>query len=638
MADIQQLGDYEILRRIATGGMGTVYLARHNGTRREVALKVLSAQMSEDPEFVARFQREVQATAALRHPHIVQVYDTGTIDGQRYLAMEYLSGGNLQQELVQLTIKNQQMPMAQALQITRQIASALEYAHKRGLVHRDIKPSNIMIAADGRYVLTDFGIVLTQGGTKLTRNVETIGTPEYMSPEQIQGRVPDRRSDVYSLGIVLYEMLAGIAPFKAENTLAVLYKHVHEQPPTLARVRTDLSAPVVNLVSRSIAKKPEDRFQSAQDMIHGLDRAILGKSVGGNKGNGRGLRRVAIVGALGTMLAALGVVVFILVTNGLPGVFGRRPPTIVATATLVPIPTAQSLVPGGPIDTVGEPTPTASSVIEPCVPDPSAGAATSPCTQPTVMATGVLPATVVNPPATAIANPPENTLTPAGPPTSAPPAAPTDGPVTYLTVSGANPVKVRNGPGTDYDLVGEITPGVSIQIVRKIKRDEYTWFQIQFVQSPSGFAWVREDVVAIIGITDVIPTAEPWVINPYSATVRFLPRNNYGEVALGSQPNESRQATLAWDVQGAKKMELEIGTIQSQEELANAFDCPPGNLQTIKPNNAINKRTVLTLPKGEYVFDVPDKGYYIFTLHIMRGDNTETTISRNVIVDCKKLQ
>ncbi len=633
MADIQQLGDYEILRRIATGGMGTVYLARHNGTRREVALKVLSAQMSEDPEFVARFQREVQATAALRHPHIVQVYDTGTIDGQRYLAMEYLSGGNLQQELVQLTIKNQQMPMAQALQITRQIASALEYAHKRGLVHRDIKPSNIMIAADGRYVLTDFGIVLTQGGTKLTRNVETIGTPEYMSPEQIQGRVPDRRSDVYSMGIVLYEMLAGIAPFKAENTLAVLYKHVHEQPPTLARVRTDLSAPVVNLVSRAIAKKPEDRFQSAQDMIHGLDRAILGKSVGGNKGGGGGLRRVAIVSAIVTMLAALGVVVFILVTNGLPGMLGRRPTSPAATPTLVPIPTDQSIVTEVPAGTPIEATPAASPGTEPCVPDPSAGATESPCAQPTT--TVMLPATVTNSLATEVTKPPENTPTPAGPPT---PAATAEGPVTYLTVSGANPIKVRNGPGTDYDLVGEITPGVSIQIVRKIKRDEYTWFQIRYIHEQGDFAWVREDVITIIGITDTIPTAEPWVINPYSATARFLPRNNYGEIALGSQPNESRQATLQWDVQGAKKMELEISTIQTQEELANAFDCPPGNLQSIKPNNAINKPIVLSLPKGEYVFSIPDKGYYIFTMHIVRGDNTETTISRNVIVDCKKLQ
>ena len=614
MADIQQLGDYEILRRIATGGMGTVYLARHNGTRREVALKVLSAQMSEDPEFVARFQREVQATAALRHPHIVQVYDTGTIDGQRYLAMEYLSGGNLQQELVQLTIKNQQMPVARALQITRQIASALEYAHKRGLVHRDIKPSNIMIAADGRYVLTDFGIVLTQGGTKLTRNVETIGTPEYMSPEQIQGRVPDRRSDVYSMGIVLYEMLAGIAPFKAENTLAVLYKHVHEQPPTLVRVRTDLSAPVVQLVTRSIAKKADDRFQSAQDMIHALDRAILGKSIAGSKGKAG--RRVAIMAAITTMLVALGVVVFILMTNGLPRIFPTRGPSVIATATLAPIATTQTNL--NPIETpTTAPETAVPATIEPGAGDPN-GVPTEPAN---------------NAPPTAQAP-----VTPAGPPTPVSTPAATDGPVTYLTVSGANDVQVRNGPGTDYDLVGKITPGVSIQIVRKIKREEYTWYQIQFVQSPSGYAWVREDVVAIIGIADIIPTAEPWVINPYSATVRFLPRNNYGEVALGSQPNEGRQATLQWDVQGAKKMELEISTIQNQEELANAFDCPPGNLQTIKPNNAINKRTVLTLPKGEYVFDVPDKGYYIFTLHILRGDNTETEISRNVIVDCKKLQ
>lgn len=612
MADIQQLGDYEILRRIATGGMGTVYLARHGSTRREVALKVLSAQMSEDPEFVARFQREVQATAALRHPHIVQVYDTGTIDGQRYLAMEYLSGGNLQQELVQLTIKNQQMPVARALQITRQIASALEYAHKRGLVHRDIKPSNIMIAADGRYVLTDFGIVLTQGGTKLTRNVETIGTPEYMSPEQVQGRIPDRRSDVYSMGIVLYEMLAGIAPFKAENTLAVLYKHVHEQPPTLTRVRTDLTAPVAQLVTRSIAKKADDRFQSMQDMIHALDRAILGKSIGGSAGNN--IRRVAIFGALGTMLAALAVVVYIVAINGPPRILGSNPAAVAATSTIALIPTAETTPTDVP--TVVEPTTELTTTVNPVDVGPNG--------VPTEMITSTNSA----PTATGVISGP---LTPA-------PTAVATGPVTYLTVSGANPVKVRNGPGTDYDLVGEITPGVSIQILRKIRRDEYTWYQIRFLHEQGDFAWVREDVVAIIGIADIIPTAEPWVINPYSATVRFLPRNNFGEVALGSQPNESRQATLAWDVQGAKRMELEITTIQDQSIIANDFDCPAGNMQSIKPNNAVNKRTVLTLPKGEYVFEIADKGYYVFTLYILRGDDSETTIQRNVIVDCKKLQ
>jgi len=624
MADLQSLGDYEILKRIATGGMGTVYLARHTGTRREVALKVLSAQMSEDPEFVARFQREAQATAALRHPHIVQVYDTGAIDGQRYIAMEYLSGGNLQQELVQLTIKNQQMPVARALQITRQIASALEYAHKRGLVHRDIKPSNIMIAADGRYVLTDFGIVLTQGGTKLTRNVETIGTPEYMSPEQVQGRTPDRRSDVYSLGIVLYEMLAGIAPFKAENTLAVLYKHVHEQPATLARVRTDLSAPVVQLVSTAIAKKPEDRFQTSQDMIHALDRAILGKSVGGRRPMDS--RRMAILGAAGTMLIASAVVIAVLLTGRvkLPFLAARAATTETPTVTPSPIPTAEV-----------SPTEANATLESPSVADPSSGitepaatntAATAPTSTPSADAS----------PTTAATTAPAASATPAAPPT--PETAATEGPVVYLTVSSANPVTVRNGPGTDYDSVGEITPGVSIQVWRKLKTDEYTWYQIQFVQSPSGYAWVREDVVTIIGNAGVVPTAEPWVVTPYSATVRFLPRNNYGEIALGSQPSETHQATLQWNVEGAKRMELEVSTIQSEADLGGQFDCPAGNLQTIRPNNAIGKRTVLTLPRGEYVFDIPDKGYYIFNLYIVRADDSETTISRNVIVDCQKLQ
>jgi len=241
---------------------------------------------------------------------------------------------------------------------------------------------------------------------------------------------------------------------------------------------------------------------------------------------------------------------------------------------------------------------------------------------------------------TAIPTPAPITSTPVIPTSSAPTpeAMNTEGPVAYLTVSSANPVIVRNGPGTDYDSVGEITPGVSIQVWRKIKTDGYTWYQIQFVQSPTGYAWVRDDVVIIIGSVDVVPTAEPWVISPYSATVRFLPRNDYGVIALGSLLTETHQATLQWIIQGAKRVELEISTIQNVTDLGGQFDCPPGNLQTIRPNNAISKRTVLTLPRGEYVFDIPDKGYYIFNLYIVRADDSETSISRNVLVGCQKLQ
>jgi len=399
---------------------------------------------------------------------------------------------------------------------------------------------------------------------------------------------------------------------------------VHEQPATLARVRTDLSAPVVQLVSTAIAKKPEDRFQTSQDMIHALDRAILGKSVGGRRPMDS--RRMAILGAAGTMLIASAVVIAVLLTGRvkLPFLAARAATTETPTVTPSPIPTAEV-----------SPTEANATLESPSVADPSSGitepaatntAATAPTSTPSADAS----------PTTAATTAPAASATPAAPPT--PETAATEGPVVYLTVSSANPVTVRNGPGTDYDSVGEITPGVSIQVWRKLKTDEYTWYQIQFVQSPSGYAWVREDVVTIIGNAGVVPTAEPWVVTPYSATVRFLPRNNYGEIALGSQPSETHQATLQWNVEGAKRMELEVSTIQSEADLGGQFDCPAGNLQTIRPNHAIGKRTVLTLPRGEYVFDIPDKGYYIFNLYIVRADDSETTISRNVIVDCQKLQ
>ena len=272
MAD--RIGPYEIIGRIAAGGMGTVYRAQHVDMKREVALKVLGTDLADDEEFVARFKREAQTISRLDHPNIIKVFDMGRDGATHYIAMEYISGGSLGTKLKQLAAANKRVPELDALRLIRPMADALGYAHKKGLVHRDIKPSNILLRPDGSPVLADFGIVQTGGATKLTRAMATIGTPEYMSPEQAQGLPLDGRSDLYSLGIVLYEMLSGTVPFKAETPLVVIYKLTRDALPDLAQARRDVSFATRRIVEKAAAKLPGDRFGNAAQMVAAMDGVI----------------------------------------------------------------------------------------------------------------------------------------------------------------------------------------------------------------------------------------------------------------------------------------------------------------------------------------------------------------------------
>ncbi|HFQ93316.1 MAG TPA: serine/threonine protein kinase, partial [Anaerolineae bacterium] len=279
----QQIDQYRILRHIARGGMADVYLAEDVDLERKVALKImLDALAASDPQFAERFRREAITVAKLDHPNIVQVYTVGqTPDGQPYIAMQYIEGGSLRDKLKELSDRRKLLTTEQALNIVRQIALALAVAHKAGIVHRDLKPANVLIRRDGTPVLVDLGIAAVQGGAKLTQTGSVIGTPAYMSPEQVRGRPLDGRSDLYALGIILYEILAGMPPFDAEESIAILHKQVYEEPLPLDQIRPNLTPQTLDIVSTALQKDPAHRCQSAGEMVQAIDRAIQAEGLSG---------------------------------------------------------------------------------------------------------------------------------------------------------------------------------------------------------------------------------------------------------------------------------------------------------------------------------------------------------------------
>ena len=255
-----RLGHYRILSLLGRGGMADVYRAEDERLGREVALKAVPPEFARDSERIERFQREVRAAARLSHPNIVTVFEFGHGEGQHFYTMDLMAGGDLK---ARIRTHPEGMAPEEARRIASAVAQALDYAHRRGFVHRDVKPENILFDEDGRPQLTDFGIARAmESGTRMTATGMSIGSPHYMSPEQAQGLEVDGRSDLYSLGVVLYEMLTGRLPFEVGNTLAVAYAHVNnpvpELPPTVAAWQP--------LLDRLLAKSPEDRYASAGEL------------------------------------------------------------------------------------------------------------------------------------------------------------------------------------------------------------------------------------------------------------------------------------------------------------------------------------------------------------------------------------
>jgi serine/threonine protein kinase len=269
------LGKYQVLEELGRGGMAVVYKGYNPALQRTVALKVLPEELAADQEFVERFRREAQTAAQLKYPNIATIYDVEQEGDLHFIVMEYLPGHTLQQE-IQL---RGAPPLKQTVEIIHALADALDYAHQRGLTHRDVKPSNVMLGPEGHVTLMDFGIVKAAAGIRLTQEGMRIGTPEYMSPEQAQGRKIDCRSDIYSLGIVLYEMLVGQVPFRSTSSHKVLQDHVHREPPPPSQFVSDLPPGVEKTVLRALAKHPGQRFQTAGQMAAALEQAALPRPV-----------------------------------------------------------------------------------------------------------------------------------------------------------------------------------------------------------------------------------------------------------------------------------------------------------------------------------------------------------------------
>jgi hypothetical protein len=321
-------GRYEVEDLVGTGGMSSVYRARDNVLERQVALKILHDHFSRDPEYVERFRREARAIARLNHPNIVTVIDRGELDRHQFIVFEHVAGENLKD----VVRRRGPLPVDDAVALTTQVARGLAFAHDHGVVHRDVKPQNVLIDENGTAKVTDFGIARSiDPGEGLTETGTLLGTSEYVAPEQASGGRVDSRSDQYSLGVVLYELLTGETPYSGDNFMAVAMKHVHEPVPRVRDRRRDVPASVDAIVSRAMAKRPDDRFPSTDDMVAALEAAREGVESDFSEGatgvirrtderrgrSARRRRRVSpLIAALAVVAAGALALVFVLTRNG----------------------------------------------------------------------------------------------------------------------------------------------------------------------------------------------------------------------------------------------------------------------------------------------------------------------------------
>ena len=270
----QTVGRYRIIEQVGHGGMADVYKAYQPSLDRHVAIKVIHPFLADEADFLSRFEREAKVVATLRHPNIVQVYDFDAEGGLYYMVMEFIDGSTLKTLLETMQARGAPISLDDAVRIILSIGSALKYAHSRNMVHRDVKPGNVMITSEGHVILTDFGIAKIISATKLTASGAMVGTPAYMSPEQGRGEPGDERSDIYSLGVMLYQLVVGRLPYDADMPLALVLKHINDPLPLPTALRPDLSPDIERVIVKALAKEPEDRYQTVAAMTADLKLAV----------------------------------------------------------------------------------------------------------------------------------------------------------------------------------------------------------------------------------------------------------------------------------------------------------------------------------------------------------------------------
>jgi eukaryotic-like serine/threonine-protein kinase len=319
-------GRYEVQELVGHGGMSSVYKAHDSLLERNVALKVLHEQYSADEDFVERFKREARSVAQLQHPNIVTVIDRGEAEGRQYIVFEYIDGENLKE----LVVRKGRLDVREALEIALEVARGLAFAHQNGIIHRDVKPQNVLLNGDGKAKVTDFGIARSLDVDGMTQTGTVLGTSNYIAPEQASGNRVDAHSDVYALGAVLYELLAGEVPFPGESFVAVAMKHVHELPPNLLDVRKDVPLRVAAAVDRALEKDPEQRFPTMAEFAAELE-ACLAELEGEETGDAtmviparrprprREVSRWPIVVGLLALLAIAAIVVGLITLGGTNG-------------------------------------------------------------------------------------------------------------------------------------------------------------------------------------------------------------------------------------------------------------------------------------------------------------------------------
>src|SRR4249919_947656 len=268
-------GRYHIARKLGGGGMADVYLAEDQELGRRVAIKMLHGKYANDEQFVERFRREATHAAGLSHPNIVSIYDRGVAGGSYFIVMEYVEGRTLKE----LIVTRGPCPVPVAISYVRQVLAALRYAHRNGIVHRDIKPHNVLVDHEGRVKVADFGIARA-GSSQMTEAGSIIGTAQYLSPEQARGAPVDESSDLYSTGIVLFELLTGLVPFTGETPVEIAMKHLSQVPEPPSTIRPDIPHDLDLVVLRALAKEPAERYRSAKEMDRDLELVGRGDGVG----------------------------------------------------------------------------------------------------------------------------------------------------------------------------------------------------------------------------------------------------------------------------------------------------------------------------------------------------------------------